>query len=1067
MMVLCDYIRQINNGRNVFMFTGTPITNTLNEIYTMMRFTMSEDMEAAKVKDWDSWFNTFADAESSVELSSGGTYETFERLSKFVNLPELRKMAGRFMDIVFADDMPEFKPRAQREGRDEEGRGRPYKQIENVTIQMMPLVKDYSEELKARYIRFRDSEKKEKRRIMLAGEPESPIIIEQEGVKLALDPRLVDRFSPVANPANKGLIDPKDPGLKINQMIMNAIPLYHEHPKSVQMIFMEVGHGRKVTRQQTTGMGADRSTTRYTVDVFCLADEIERRLIEEGVPKEQIAKFSDLSKEQRKEAADKAQLGEIRFIIGSTSTAGTGINAQHEMIAMHHLDGPWTPGEHEQRNGRGHRQGNRWNTVKEFRYLTEGPQDGRRWQVLLNKARFITSFMRFKGGDERTIEMDDIDLSDSGSSDTGELADMQGTLSSAAGDPRILMRAKLEKDIEKLQVAKRRHGNDIERALREAERKKDDVKRLTQESADLRDDASHYASEAGKDFEITIKGKVYTDRKLANDALQELQETYKQRGDKFTPHEIGEYRGFQLYARYTNALRVSRKSSLHSMYSVSSIDGHLRNLEQKAEKAEAESKEASEFIERAEQLLNQPFPKQELLEKKEKRLRTLLKEMSDNQPSPSWFRNATPVGSEIWHNGKDYTVAGHRGATDVLIDENGEFKPIPADEVTSKDGTPLYPDLFAKREEAAKAAKEAEDAKKKDSDDTSGPAVSAMSTPKSFAKKSVLPPKNPAKQTLSMHHKGSQRNAGTGTSTRTEDDIKATSILKTWERIFGVPLRIGGFKERAEGLYKYFPQVVRRRERNFANLAVAAHEIAHHIDGTVDITRKNRSSIPRWALPELRNLDYDPNRKAANKALLETIKLQEGFAEFIRHFICETDAQVQAPRFYRWFTDTWALQNPAMYDKLIQAQRHARQYADQSVFQRVRTLMDGVAGQDLDFKERYKKSLQQGFRKGIADVADKLYAFELIDKEFERRGGKSKIKLKDAAVNYAMSESSNAAAAAEQGVHDLQTHEPIGTTVLWDIGKNLEGRTRSRMRNSTRSLVTSFSCDARNRDSSR
>ncbi len=123
--------------------------------------------------------------------------------------------------------------------------------------------------------------------------------------------------------------------------------------------------------------------------------------MEEGVPESEIVLFSTITdKAKRAEVAEKMQRGEIRYAIGSTDTMGTGVNAQHEMVAMHHLDAPWMPGELEQRNGRGHRQGNRWNTVHEHRYLTEGPQDGRRWQVLLTKSRFIQRFLK-QQGDER------------------------------------------------------------------------------------------------------------------------------------------------------------------------------------------------------------------------------------------------------------------------------------------------------------------------------------------------------------------------------------------------------------------------------------------------------------------------------------------------------------------------------------------------------------------------------------------------------------------------------------------------------------------------------------------
>jgi hypothetical protein len=300
------------------------------------------------------------------------------------------------MDIVFADDMIEFKPRPEREGRSDDPKGRPYKQVNNVIINMLDAQRELSDRLKDRYITFRDAEGKEKVRMMREpGGQFNPLVIEGEGVKLAMDPRLVEYGTKIVDDkvvTDEKVLDPRNPNLKINKMIGNAMRHYNEHPKATQMIFMQVGYTDTVER--VVGRNDDGTAEKQRFRVFNVAKEIKRRLMEEGVPEDQIAIFSSLSKEKRAEAALKMQEGIIRFAIGSTETMGTGVNAQNELIAMHHLDAPWMPGDLDQRNGRGHRQGNHWNTVNEYRYLTEGPQDGRRWQVLLTKDRFIKELMR-------------------------------------------------------------------------------------------------------------------------------------------------------------------------------------------------------------------------------------------------------------------------------------------------------------------------------------------------------------------------------------------------------------------------------------------------------------------------------------------------------------------------------------------------------------------------------------------------------------------------------------------------------------------------------------------------
>jgi N12 class adenine-specific DNA methylase len=741
LMLLSDYIRGTQNGRGVYLFTGTPITNTLNEVYNMQRFIMPEEMQAVGVKEWDGWFSTFATSETSDELSAGGTYEEFERLTSFVNLPELRASIGQYMDTVFANEMPEFVPRPTRDGRVEEGDpiiGRPYKQVHNETLDMMPIQKRMSDDLKRRYSQLMAAKGKTKYEMMKTREY-NPLTINNEGVKMALDPRLMDGVDPRS-------VDPRDPRLKINKMIVNAMDYYNQHPKATQMIFMEIGHSD--WSERVVGRDNDGKPIKERVRVYNLAKEIKRRLIEEGVAEKEIAIFSAMSKEQRSEAAKAMNRGEIRFAIGGTETLGTGVNAQENLVAMHHLDAPWMPGSLEQRNGRGHRQGNRWNTVHEHRYLTEGPQDGRRWQVLLTKDRFIYRFMH-DVGDERIIDMSDVDMDEEGE------GGFESTFAAAVGDPRIQQRFKLEREIQKLEQARDRHYRTIQDTLWEARNQStQDIPRLQKDIDELSKMQKTYRDskpQADKDGKVPepvmtlgdvagFPNKEIRGAESIGEALQDLFERYSvssfATGDA-KKKKVAEYRGIGIFI--LGKQMFAEKQYYEIKPSFSSMDGLLRNLGKRIENKNAEIEKKQAFVKSANESAKLPFVRQEQLDIKQKKLKSLVAEIEANpEGSPSWFRNIAPVGTSIYirkrkrasgrqavddmqaemfkeqmtgepaqenvsYDIEEHAVTGYRSDTHVLYEENGESVAIEASKVLNEEGEPIYVEAKAANDEKNQA----------------------------------------------------------------------------------------------------------------------------------------------------------------------------------------------------------------------------------------------------------------------------------------------------------------------------------------------------------------------------
>jgi N12 class adenine-specific DNA methylase len=708
---LTDYVRGMNGGRGVHIFTGTPITNTLNEIYNQMRYVMDDEMARDGVQAWDSWFNTFADAATDVELTPTGEYEPVTRLSSFVNVAELRRMVGQYMHIVFADEMPEFKPRPTSDGRtmfdknlteaektellnsrSERPVGRPYKKVVNDTAEMSPVQRAVLERLIGYSRDFKNASKKDRRAIMLSGDPRSPLLVETAAANAGFDARLYDMSTP------------DDPNSKVNRAVRNVLTHYHEHPAATQVIFMERGFNDYSTRTRTSPDGAK---TTQRVPKFNIAKDIVSKLEAGGIPREQIAIVTgETSKDKRKEIADAMNRSEIRVVVGSSATLGVGVNMQVNLRAMHHLDAPWMPGLLEQRNGRGHRQGNKWNTVLEYRYLTEG-LDGRRWQVLAIKQKFITAFLKADSS-VRIIEGDAVSLDESEGMD-----DLAESLSSAAGDPRILVREKLKGDVRKLEMRERMHSQGVEDALDQTAKQRRQAFNSREAARAMGEDAAHYEKEREKPFAMVIGDKTYDKRDAAQEALDELRSTLPTDPNKVTA--IGNVAGFRMRARFTfGGIEVSldrgttfeqhkwgrdethgQVNIINAGLKVASIEAQLRGLARRAGLEAEKADEAEQSIVKFERAAETPFGQAAALTKK----RDLLKQLETDlakfpAAAPAWLRNGAPMGTDTFLKDRDKgTVQGHRWGTDnwwVLVDDGETVKAVPYTDLRDENNLPVF-----------------------------------------------------------------------------------------------------------------------------------------------------------------------------------------------------------------------------------------------------------------------------------------------------------------------------------------------------------------------------------------
>lgn len=709
LQLLTRYVRRMNNGGNVHTFTGTPITNTLTEIYHKMRYVMEEEMQKLNVAAWDGWFGSFATDITDIELSATGEYQLVTRLAGFVNVPELRKMIGQFMDIVFANDMPEMQPRRTNtgkvlsdeglseaekaellNGRTEGAKDRPYKKVINVTTEMSPKQEKALERIQGLAKEWEQATGKQKREWMRDGDPRAPLSISTAAKKASYDARIGDP----EYIGQEGKTEDFEMS-KASQVVKNVMEVYHSHPLASQVIFADTGYN--TTTERSTGKkDAKGKTIRERVKVFSPIRDIVERLVQQGIPREQIAIVDGSVKaEARKAIADKVNSGEIRVVIGLTQTLGVGVNMQRNLRAMHHLDAPWMPGELEQRNGRGLRQGNQWNTVLEYRYITD-KLDGKSWQVLAIKDRFINAFMK-ADGNVRSIEGDA--AADNGEDNAG---DIMSSFSEASGDPRVLQRIKMKEKLEKLQRKERLHTQgiaDMKRTIGNTQRR---IARFDEQIAEYENNAvldriQKLMQSQSENFSVEVDGKKYDKHKEASDAIQQFIADHVRTGSSRIT--LGKYGNVTMSVEW-DSLQPQATLSMKigpiefKGNTLRGIEGKLRGVSQDIQAIEDAKASAQQTIDSLSKSVEQPFGQSDQLARTQKQLENIEQDLESNPVAPPiWLRRGTPIDSEVYYKGKLFIVSGHRYTNDgwfVSADDAKGTIEIPYLEATDSVGMPIY-----------------------------------------------------------------------------------------------------------------------------------------------------------------------------------------------------------------------------------------------------------------------------------------------------------------------------------------------------------------------------------------
>ena len=573
MFAKCQYMDELTGGKGITFATGTPISNSMTELYTNMRYLQYNTLQKLGLGNFDSWAATFGETQTAIELAPEGTgYRAKTRFAKFFNLPELIALFKESADIQTPDMLNLPVPEAE---------------YENVVLKPSEYQQDMVQSLADRAEAVRNRE--------VAPYVDNMLKITNDGRKLALDQRLINDMLP------------DEENSKAATCVDKAFEIWEEtkEQKSAQLIFCDLSTPK--------GDGT-----------FNVYEDIRNKLIEKGVPPEEIAFIHDANTETRKaELFAKVRSGQVRFLLGSTAKMGAGTNVQDRLIALHHLDVPWRPSDIEQQEGRILRQGNMNDKVKIFRYVTEGTFDSYSWQLVENKQKFIGQIMTSKSPVRSCEDIDEAALS---------YAEVKAL---ATGNPYIKEKMDLDIQVSKLKLLKANHTSQRYRLEDNiAKHYPMQITALKERLEGYRADIQTYAAHKPVDkdaFSMKIGNRTYTDKKEAGAALIDMCRSAKQPNMAVT---IGEYQGFKMsvsFDSFFSKFTVSLKGSLsHEVEIGADPLGNLQRLSNALEgmtgkMADVEQKlsNVEHQLETAKVEVTKPFAQEQELAEKLERLAEL------------------------------------------------------------------------------------------------------------------------------------------------------------------------------------------------------------------------------------------------------------------------------------------------------------------------------------------------------------------------------------------------------------------------------------------------------------
>ena len=581
----CRYLDEITGNRGTVFATGTPVSNSMVELYSVQRYLQYDTLAQNGLQHFDSWASTFGETVTALELAPEGTnYRAKTRFAKFYNLPELMQMFREVADIQTADMLKLPVPKVN------------YHNIKTkpseIQTEMVASLAKRAEKVRARLV-----------------EPniDNMLKITNDGRKLALDQRMIDS------------ILPDDPDSKVNACVDNVYRIWEEHAdtKATQLVFCDL-------------------STPKNDGTFNVYDDMREKLIARGIPAEQVRFIHEATTDaQKKELFGKVRSGEVRVLFGSTPKMGAGTNVQDRLIAIHNLDCPWRPSDLEQRQGRIERQGNMFPEVEVYRYVTEQTFDAYLYQLVESKQKFISQIMTSKSPVRSAEDVDEVALS---------FAEVKML---ATGDARFKEKMDLDIQVSKLRVLKQsylsEHYDLEDRVLKYYPQT---IKEYEERIAGYENDAAlaeqHKPQGEDKFCPMTLKGVTYTEKADAGEMLLAICKDYPMSA----PTEIGSYRGFRMEIYYdtVNAHycmnlcgKAKHKVDLgaDALGNLTRIENELSKLPARLEVAKTKKAETIAQLETAKEEIKKPFAFEDELKEKTERLNALNIELNLNEKDTS------------------------------------------------------------------------------------------------------------------------------------------------------------------------------------------------------------------------------------------------------------------------------------------------------------------------------------------------------------------------------------------------------------------------------------------------
>ena len=581
----CRYLDEITGNRGTVFATGTPVSNSMVELYSVQRYLQYDTLAQNGLQHFDSWASTFGETVTALELAPEGTnYRAKTRFAKFYNLPELMQMFREVADIQTADMLKLPVPKVN------------YHNIKTkpseIQTEMVASLAKRAEKVRARLV-----------------EPniDNMLKITNDGRKLALDQRMIDPMLP------------DDPDSKVNACVDNVYRIWEEHAdtKATQLVFCDLSTPKKD-------------------GTFNVYDDIREKLIARGIPAEQIRFIHEANTDaQKKELFGKVRSGEVRVLFGSTPKMGAGTNVQDRLIAIHNLDCPWRPSDLEQRQGRIERQGNMFPEVEVYRYVTEQTFDAYLYQLVESKQKFISQIMTSKSPVRSAEDVDEVALS---------FAEVKML---ATGDARFKEKMDLDIQVSKLRVLKQsylsEHYDLEDRVLKYYPQTiKEYEERIAGYENDVALAEQHKPQGEDKFCPMTLTGVTYTEKADAGEMLLAICKDYPMSA----PTEIGSYRGFRMEIYYdtVNAHycmnlcgKAKHKVDLgaDALGNLTRIENELSKLPARLEAAKTKKAETIAQLETAKEEIKKPFAFEDELKEKTERLNALNIELNLNEKDTS------------------------------------------------------------------------------------------------------------------------------------------------------------------------------------------------------------------------------------------------------------------------------------------------------------------------------------------------------------------------------------------------------------------------------------------------